>query len=394
MTSSAEQIRSYDGPAIFSYGFRPFFLFGAAWAAVAVAFWLPMLGGQFTLPTALAPVAWHVHELVYGYVPAVVAGFLLTAVPNWSGRLPVVGAPLASLFACWLAGRAAILFSAWIGPIAAAVVDMAFLAALAAVIAREIVAARNTRNLKVLILVALLLTGNGLFHLEAIAGIGNGHGTRLAIATAIFLIMLIGGRFIPSFTRNWLARCAPGRLPAPFDRFDVGAMAISGMSLASWVMLPASVITAVSAIAACALNVGRLCRWAGERTTAEPLVWILHVAYAFVPIGFGLLSLGILAPGIVAPTGALHGWTTGAIGLMTLAVMTRASLGHSGRPLMATRSIQLIYLAALVAAVVRIAVAFGLMREPMLHLSATAWVAAFGGFVVIYAPLLCTTRRA
>jgi uncharacterized protein involved in response to NO len=179
MTTSAEQIRGYDGPAIFSYGFRPFFLFGAAWAAVAVAFWLPMLGGQFTLPTALAPVAWHVHELVYGYVPAILAGFLLTAVPNWTGRLPVVGAPLASLFAYWLAGRAAILFSAWIGPIAAAVVDIAFLAALAVVIAREIVAARNTRNLKVLILVALLLTGNGLFHLEAIAGIGNGHGTPL-----------------------------------------------------------------------------------------------------------------------------------------------------------------------------------------------------------------------
>ena len=392
MTTSAEQIRAFTGPAILSYGFRPFFLFGALWAAIGVALWLPMLSGRLVLPSSFSPIEWHVHELVYGYVPAVIAGFLLTAVPNWTGRLPVVGMPLLLLFLTWAGGRVAMLVSLWIGARIAAAIDLAFLAALGLVVAREIIAGNNTRNLKVLGVVALLLVGNGLFHLEAIARVGNGHGTRLGIAAIVMLIMLIGGRIIPSFTRNWLARRSPGRLPAPFDRFDVAVMAVSCMALASWVILPETVPTALFALAACGLNVARLYRWAAERTAAEALVLILHVAYAFIPLGFLLLALGILTPGLVARTGALHGWTAGAIGLMTLAVMTRASLGHAGRPLTATRPIQFIYVAALIAALARIVAAFGLLREPMLHLSATAWVLAFGGFAVIYAPLLARRR--
>ncbi len=388
MATSAEQIRAFTGPAILSYGFRPFFLFGALWAALSVALWLPMLSGHLVLPSVLSPIEWHVHELVYGYVPAIVAGFLLTAVPNWTGRLPVVGTRLAALFGIWVAGRLAIFFSLWIGSIPAAAVDLAFLAAVITVAAREIVAGNNTRNLKVLIGIVLLFTGNALFHLEAIAGIGNGEGTRLGIGAAILLIMLIGGRIIPSFTRNWLVRQGPGRLPVPFDRFDMAVMAASGFTLICWVIAPDSPLTAGLAVAAAALNLARLARWAGDRTAAEPLVLILHVAYAFIPIGFVLLALGILRPDLVAPTGALHGWTVGAIGIMTLAVMTRASLGHTGRQLTASRPIQLIYLAAIIAAVARIAAAFDILREPMLHLSATAWVAAFGGFVVVYAPLL------
>jgi uncharacterized protein involved in response to NO len=240
----------------------------------------------------------------------------------------------------------------------------------------------------VLAVVALLFIGNALFHLEAIAHVGNGHGTRLGIAV---LIMLIGGRIIPSFTRNWLARRGPGRLPASFDRFDVASLAASGVALASWMILPERMPTALLALTGCGFNLVRLYRWAGERTAAEPLVLILHVAYAFVPLGFLLLALGILKPGLVFQSGALHGWTAGAIALMTLAVMTRASLGHTKKPLTATRPIQFIYIAALIAALARIVAAFGLLREPMLHLSATGWVLAFGGFVVVYAPLL--TRR-
>ena len=204
--------------------------------------------------------------------------------------------------------------------------------------------------------------------------------------------MLIGGRIVPSFTRNWLARRGAGRLPVPFNRFDVIVMVTSGVSLAIWVMVPHGEPTALIALAAFGLNGVRLWRWAGERTTAEPLVLILHLAYAFVPIGFLLLAMGIMAPEIVAPSGALHGWTAGAVGVMTLAVMTRASLGHTGQPLTATRPIQLIYVAALVAAVARIVAAFHLLREPMLYLSATAWVIAFTGFVIVYAPLLARRR--
>ena len=388
MTTSAAQIRAFKGPALLSYGFRPFFLFGALWAALAVALWLPMLSGHIVLPSALGPIEWHVHELVYGYVPAIVAGFLLTAVPNWTGRLPVVGARLGLLFGLWVAGRMAIFFSLWIGAVIAIVIDLAFLAALGGVVAREIIASGNTRNLKVLAGVALLLAGNVLFHLEWAAGIGDGYGTRLGISATILLIMLIGGRIIPSFTHNWLARSSPGRMPISFGRFDAVSMALSALALASWIIAPDVAATAALAVFAAGLNFARLGRWAGERTTSEPLVLVLHVAYAFIPIGFLLLALDILRPDLATSSGALHGWTTGAIGLMTLAVMTRASLGHTGRPLVATRAIQLIYFAAILAALSRIAAAFDVFREAMLSLSAAAWIGAFGGFVAVFAPLL------
>jgi uncharacterized protein involved in response to NO len=392
MTTSAEQIRAYEGPAILSYGFRPFFLAAALWAAMAVGLWLPLLAGSIRLPTGLSPIHWHVHELLFGYVPAVIAGFLLTAVPNWTGRLPVVGPPLAGLFAVWAAGRLAMLVSGLIGEVVAAAIDLAFLVVLGAIIGREIIAGENARNLRVLAVVGLLLAGNALFHAEAILEVGNGHGTRLGIAAAILLITLIGGRIIPSFTRNWLARQAPGRLPAPFDRFDGVAMAAGGLALGSWVVLPDHRITASLALVAAVLNVMRLARWAGERTTGEPLVLVLHVAYAFVPIGFALLSLGIVQPALILPTGAMHGWTAGAIGLMTLAVMTRASLGHTGRPLTATWPIKLIYVSAFLAALCRIIAAFAILREPLLAVSALAWVLAFGGFVIVYAPWLMSRR--
>jgi uncharacterized protein involved in response to NO len=393
MTTSAEQIRAYQGPALFSYGFRPFFLFGAVWSVLALAIWLPMLSGHLDLPTAFSPIDWHVHELIYGYVPAIVAGFLLTAVPNWTGRLPVVGLPLGMLFSIWIAGRLVIATSALVTPVVAAAIDLSFLMALGAVIAREVVTGKNWRNLKVLAAVAVLLIGNAVFHWEAIAGRTSGYGMRTGLAATLMLIMLVGGRLIPSFTRNWLAKRKPGRLPVAFDKADMGVMIASAVALSAWIAWPDGKPTAWFAIAAAGLNAWRLSRWASDRTAAEPLVLVLHVAFAFVPIGFALLALAILSPSLVAATGALHGWTAGAIGLMTLAVMTRATLGHTGQALAATRPIQAIYLAAVISALARVAAAFHLWREPMLHLAATAWIAAFLSFVIVFGPLLWSRRQ-
>lgn len=393
MTTSAEQIRAYQGPALFSYGFRPFFLFGAVWSVLALAIWLLLLSGHLDLPTAFSPIDWHVHELIYGYVPAIVAGFLLTAVPNWTGRLPVVGLPLGMLFSIWIAGRLVIATSALVTPIVAAAIDLSFLMALGAVIAREVVTGKNWRNLKVLAAVAVLLVGNAVFHWEANAGRSSGYGIRIGLAATLMLIMLVGGRIIPSFTRNWLAKREPGRLPVAFDKADMGVMIASAVALLAWIAWPDGKPTAWCAIAAAGLNAWRLSRWAGERTAAEPLVLVLHVAFAFVPIGFALLALAILSPSLVATTGALHGWTAGAIGLMTLAVMTRATLGHTGQALAATRPIQAIYLAAVISALARVAAAFHLWREPMLHLAATAWIAAFLSFVIVFGPLLWSRRQ-
>jgi uncharacterized protein involved in response to NO len=389
MATTAERMRAYTGPAILSYGFRPFFLFGALWAALVVAVWLPVLAGSVTLPTAFSPLEWHVHELVYGYVAAIVAGFLLTAVPNWTGRLPVTGAPLLALVLLWAAGRLAIFLSGVVGMAAAAAVDMLFLAFLAGVMAREIVAGGNLRNLEVLVLVGLLFVGNAVFHAEVmLARGGDGHGTRIGIGAIVLLVTLIGGRIVPSFTRNWLARERPGHLPAPFGRFDAFCIAAGAAAIACWIAWPRALPTATLAGGAGLLHALRLGRWAGYRTAGEPLLLVLHIAYAFVPIGFLLLALSIAAPGLVVASGALHGWTVGAIGTMTLAVMTRASLGHTGRALAATPAIRAIYAAILIAALARILGAFDIWREALLTLSAAAWVLAFAGFASSFGPML------
>ena len=338
MARSAAQIRAYQGAALFTYGFRPFFLFGAAWAALCVLIWLPMLAGRITLPTHFSALEWHVHELVFGYVPAVIAGFLLTAVPNWTGRLPVVGPRLMRLFAVWVAGRVALLTSAWIGGPIAAVIDVAFLVALAGVLAREIIAGRNWRNLKVVIALGVLTLGNVLFHLEALDLVSGSYGQRIGIATTVLLVMLIGGRIIPSFTRNWLARRPGKRLPTPFNTLDVIIMVESGAVLALWVAMPDSVVTGWLAALVGLLNVVRLMRWAGDRTLSEPLVLVLHVGYAFVPLGFVATGIAVLRPDLLPATGALHAWTAGAIGVTTLGVMTRVTLSETGRPPKAPRA--------------------------------------------------------
>ncbi len=256
--------------------------------------------GSLTLPIALSPVEWHVHELLYGYLPAIAAGFLLTAVPNWTGRLPVTGMPLLALLLVWIAGRLAMLISAWVGGPAAATIDVLFLATLACVIGREIIHGSSKQNLKILALIGLLLVGNVVFHLESMRpGGSNGYGMRIGIGTAVLLITVIGGRIIPSFTRNWLARRPPGSMPTAFNRFDVIAIAGGAAAIALWVVAPSHYATAMLALIAAVLHAIRLARWAGYRTLREPLVAVLHVAYAFVPIGFLLVSSSIVAPAFI-----------------------------------------------------------------------------------------------
>ncbi len=347
-----QRLRPYGGPAVLSYGFRPFFLLGTLYAGLAVPVWMAVFGGEVALPTAFAPRDWHVHEMLYGYVAAAVAGFLLTAVPNWTGRLPLQGAPLLVLVLAWVAGRAAVWTSAWIGWFPAALADLAFLLLLIVAVAREVVAGRNWRNLKVLALLGLLSAGNALFHAEAhLRGIAE-TGTRLGIAAALVLVMLIGGRIVPSFTRNWLARENPGRMPAPAGCFDILATGLGVVALAAWTVAPDGALTGALLLAAGALQIARLARWAGDRTLRDRLVLILHVAYAFVPLGFALAGLAAL--GLVAPGAGIHAWTGGALGVMTLAVMSRASLGHTGRPLAASTGIQAVYALAVAAVLARV----------------------------------------
>jgi len=383
----------YDGPAILSYGFRPFFFFGSLYAAVSIAVWLPVFSGFITLNTAFVPRDWHIHEMLFGYVAAVIAGFLMTAVPNWTGRLPLRGGPLALLFSTWVAGRLAISASAWIGWLAAAVVDSLFLVLLVGAVAREIVAGRKWDSLKIVGAVGLFGLANVAFHLEAHFAGAADYSVRLGLAVVILLVSLVGGRIIPSFTRNWLARSNPGRLPVPFAKFDVLSLAASAIALASWVALPASRGVGALMILCGVLHLVRLSRWAGDRVVADRLVLILHVAYLFVPLGF--LLTGLSAFGIIGPGAGIHAWAAGAIGAMTLAVMTRATLGHTGRPLKASVATQVIYAAVVSAAVLRVCATLPVDHADQALLAAGfAWVLAFAVFALAYFRPLWTPRLA
>jgi uncharacterized protein involved in response to NO len=238
----------------------------------------------------------------------------------------------------------------------------------------------------------MFLAGNVIFHVEDYYDGTAQFGSRLGLAAAVALISLIGGRVIPSFTRNWLVRENPGRLPVPYGRFDFLVLVVSLLALALWVSVPEWPGTAGFMLAAGTAQAARLARWAGDRTLRDRLVLILHIGYAFVPLGFLFIAAAILFPLAVPLSGGVHAWTAGAIGIMTLAIMTRASLGHTGHELAAGPSTQAIYAAIVIAALLRIAAAFAPDAVALLHAAGAAWIAAFWVFAVSYGPLLLRPR--
>lgn len=383
----------HDGVVILSYGFRPFFLAAGCYGVVAMAGWMAALtlgfepGGQ-----TYGALFWHGHEMLFGYAAAALAGFLLTAVPNWTGRLPVSGAPLLVLVTVWAAGRLTMLTPEILGLWFAALVDMAFLPLLAAIIAREVVAGRNWKNLKVLAGVTALAAANGYAHIVVLTGGDPQIALRLAIATYVALVALVGGRIIPSFTRNWLARNGAQRLPASFDKVDIAAVAALLAGLLAWVTLPNQPLIAIPVALAALVNAYRLWRWRGAGTVAEPLVAVLHAGYGFVPLG--LLVIAASSLGWASQAASMHVLTVGVIGVMTLAVMTRASLGHTGRSLTATRYTSLSYLLVLLAAAIRpCAEALPDYYQTLLAVAGVAWIVAFSFFVLEYGPILLTKQR-
>ena len=382
------------GGPLFSYGFRPFFLGAGVWAILSVALWLGSLAGLWALAPGYGALAWHAHEMLFGYGSAVVAGFLLTAVPNWTGRLPVAGWRLMLLFLLWCVARAAFLVMAPVGPLPAVVIDSLFLPCLLLAMAREIVVGRNWRNLTPLALVGLLAAANIGFHAEVLIAGGPDISMRVAVAALIGLIMLIGGRIVPSFTHSMLSRIGSERRPVSFNRFDVVTLLVSGMALLLWIVRPASDVTGAFFLIAAIVQCVRLWRWAGVHTWREPLVFVLHLGYAFIPLGFLVGATSIPVPGSIAGTAALHAWTVGAIGLMTLGVMTRATRGHTGRDLSASTTTLAIYGAMIAAALLRIGAslvpgAYGIMLDA----AGMAWIAAFGMFLFEYGPMLLGPRR-
>ena len=386
--------RKTRAPALFSEGYRPFFLGCALWAAVSILLWLVILTGWLELPPDFDPVGWHAHEMIYGFATAAMAGFLLTAIPNWTGRFPLQGAPLMLLFLLWGLGRAAMAISWSIGALPAALLDMSFLAVFLAAAAREVFAGRNWRNLPALAALLLLLIGNGLTHLDQ-AGLfaTDGLGTRLGLAVLAGLIGLIGGRIIPSFTRNRLVKMGVAQLPAPPDLLDRVGLGILVIALAGWALNVADFLDGILLLAAGIISAIRLARWRGWSIWRDALILALHLGYAWLSVGLALLGISRMSPS-VPEVAALHALGGGAVGTMILAVMSRATLAYSGGPQQAgpaiVGAIGLLQLAALL----RVAAAF-LPDAPMLLVgtSGAAWTLAFVAFTLGLGPRLLRVRQ-
>ncbi|HEX5237963.1 MAG TPA: NnrS family protein [Sphingomicrobium sp.] len=376
----------------FRGGFRPFFFAGAAWALIALCLWICSLLGEINLPTALEALAWHRHEMLFGFVGAVIAGFLLTAVPNWTGRLPIAGWPLAGLFSLWAAARLAVLFSGTVSLWLAALLDVGFFFVLGLLAAREVLEANN-RNTPIVGMILLFGVADALDYLANTNAIPwPDLGWQLAIALVVLLISLIGGRIIPSFTRNWMVKRGMKQgLPAQPGRFDLFVIGATAVALLFWLIGPPGTVTGLVLIAAAALQAARWMRWRGWRTVADPLVLVLHVGYFWIPVGLGLLGLSLT--GLVPRSAAIHALTAGAMATMILAVMTRASLGHTARELKANGATVVLYLLVTAGAALRVAASLKLIDYDMgIDIAGLAWGGAFLLFLIAYAPVLWRPR--
>ena len=379
---------------LLSQGFRPFFLGAALWAAAAIALWIAILFTGMLPPSGFPPLLWHIHAMLFGFVPAAVAGFLLTAIPNWTGRPPVRGALLGLLVELWVIGRIASFVSADIPPWLAIIADAAFLFALAGVIARELISSGNRRNFVLIAPVMVLAVANVMMDLT-LAGYPSlaGDGWRLGLVATLILVSVIGGRIIPAFTRNWLMARKTTAVPPPPGMLDRASLGVLHAALIVWVFVPDARFTGVALLSGGALNLWRLARWRAAATRAEPLLLVLHIGYGWLTLGVTFLGLTVIEPTLPS-SAAIHALTVGAIGTMILAVMTRVTRGHTGHELSADTMTTSIYLLIFLAAAARIAAEFaGQWYERLLLAAAAAWIGAFGLFVLRYAPLLLRPRR-
>lgn len=375
-----------DPPLLLSFAFRPLFLLVALQALVGIGLWAAWWSGLLAVQWPVNPVYWHAHEMISGFAGAAIAGFLLTAVANWTGRPPVRGWPLALLSLCWLAARLAA-----VTPFVAAVAGVLWWTLLLVLVAQELLLSRNRRNYKILLVLALFILTEGLYHLAALQGLAWQRQVVWAqMWLVLILINLIGGRIIPAFTRNWLLQrqAAPGgesTLPAAFGPIDLAATlalllfaAISLLPVPGWLALATGVVAAL-------LQAWRLSRWQGHRTLSDPLVWMLHVAYAWLPLGLLLLACGLA--GLLPVSAGLHALTAGTIAGMIVSVSSRAALGHTGRPLKSHPLLTLSFVLLTLAAASRVLAS--LTALPLLMQGATLlWLLAFAAFALRYAPIL------
>jgi uncharacterized protein involved in response to NO len=377
-----------------SYAFRPFFLSAGLFAIVAISVWLMALHGTgLALVPATLPY-WHGHEMVVGFAMAAMAGFVLTAVATWTDRAPLEGTLLGVLVLAWLLGRFAMLATTQLPYWLVACVDTIFPFLLAFLVGREVVGGGSHRNYPIIGIILVLAVLNLLYHLGVMRVLPGMDRLALTLLIHVVLLMItvIAGRIIPNFTANWLRARGHERLPENrplIDGITVAATVATGVSVSLTAFGP---VTAFLATVAALSHFIRLARWRGLATTSEPLLFVLHVAYLWLPVGYGLTALA--AFGLIFPaSAALHALTMGGIGNMILAVTSRVALAHTGRPLHAPGLIVLAYAILNAAVVARVLSPLNSgLTVGLIDLSALGWIATFAIFTGVYWPVLTRPR--
>lgn len=374
------------GHPLWRLGFRPFYMVAAIFAALAIPLWMAQYFGWLPHVTNIGYM-WHIHEMVFGMAAAVVVGFLYTAGYNWTGFWTPVRGHLAALVALWLAGRVAMLIAP---PLAAAFVDWLFLPFAAWPLFRVMQKANNKRNYFLVGLLVLMAVANAVFHAIALGWLAVAPAAPVEAAILVIVMMeaAIGTRIIPMFTRNG----APGTTPLVQPKVDKASLGLLAASALCWVTQAPKWLFAPLALAAAALVLVRLYRWQALRTLSVPLLWIMHLSYAWIAAGFVLLVLSRW--GLVSVSAGFHALTVGSMAGLILGMITRTTLGHTGRPLKAGPAEKAMFLLIQLSAFTRVASALGLdtAQGVVLMVSAGLWSAAFIAYAIVYVPYLSSAR--
>lgn len=379
----------FDTP-LFRLGFRVFFALAGFSALLLIVLWNAIFKGTLSVANYFVPNYWHAHEMLLGYAVAVIAGFLLTAVRNWTNRPTLIGDGLAGLALLWLYGRILPFYAGLLPDGLIALVDFAFLPVLAYQISKPILHAKLYKNLLFVVLLVLLALGNGLIHSEILGLTENTAwtGITLIIATIIIMILVIAGRVFPFFTERGL----PGTLIIRNKLLDGLAIGSSVLVFALQLANVSGTLLALTASTAALINGARLWGWYVPRIRYVPLLWILFIGYGWIISGFILTVFSAYA--LILPSLALHAFTLGGIGVLTLGMMARVALGHTGRALKISNAMAIAFVLINIAAVLRVLapIAFPHAYNFLMYVTTLVWLAAFALFMFVYAPILTKAR--
>ena len=379
----------FDYP-LFALGFRAFFSLAGLAALTLIVFWNALFNGSLTAEHYYPTSYWHAHEMLLGYAVAVISGFLLTAVKNWTGKPTVTFDRLAGLCLLWLYGRILPFYAGALPDALIALVDFSFLPVLAYHVSKPIIQSKQYNNLVFIGLLLLLALGNGLIHAQMLGlqESAAATGIQLVVATIIILILIIAGRVMPFFTERGI----PGTLIIKNPLLDKLSIASALGVFALQLFDISGTLLALAALVAVAANIARLAHWYVQRIWYVPLLWVLYAGYGWIILGFMLTVLSAYA--VILPTLALHAFTLGGIGVLTLGMMARVSLGHTGRALKASNTIAVAFVLINVAALFRVLLPIAMPHwyENLIYISTLCWLAAFSLFVFVYMPLLNRAR--